>query len=339
MNERKRYESLDGLRGVFAMVILLYHTLPETPLFSAIPMTSFLWKYGGDFANTVFFILSGFLMANTYCQRISGRQTEFGAYLLGRLKRLYPMYLLTNAVCLVMGLLWYGPSAINLKRIILTILLQAGGGLEATMPYNGLTWFLSALTSCYIVYYAVAYWGNEKNTYRILLAIVIAWGYGLMGREWDFPFCSSNTGNALLNFFVGCAMAEIYPNIGEKTRKYLCGGGYCILAGSFALMMTCGVETICGNCGIAFSMVLCPIVVYLALCDKWMRKILNWKLFQHIGKMSMMIYFWHMATLSIFCYLIPTVGETWEINEWQFVMYFAFTMIWCELCQWWTKRK
>ena len=89
---RTYYPSLTGLKAIMCLVIVLYHTLPSTPLTEAIPLTSIISYFGGSLGNSMFFILSGFLLSWGYKNRIQEHQISFREFLLRRLKKLYPMY-------------------------------------------------------------------------------------------------------------------------------------------------------------------------------------------------------------------------------------------------------
>ncbi|MEH3101415.1 acyltransferase family protein [Sphingomonas adhaesiva] len=77
----RRFETLDGLRGVAAIVVMVMHA-SETAHLS-------LFRNGG-LAVDFFFILSGFVLAHAYTGRAG---LTFGPFMLKRLVRLYPMFL------------------------------------------------------------------------------------------------------------------------------------------------------------------------------------------------------------------------------------------------------
>lgn len=101
MDKKRFFDSLTGLKGIFIYIIVLFHTLPDTPFINAIPMTSLIGIYGGTFGNYMFFMLSGFLMAYSYRKKIEKHEISLKAYLLRRLFKLYPLYLLSNMVMIV----------------------------------------------------------------------------------------------------------------------------------------------------------------------------------------------------------------------------------------------
>jgi len=84
MTERPsiRFETLDGMRGVAAIVVLIFHGMG----------ISLLRLPHGYLAVDLFFMLSGFVLAAVYTPRfVEGMR--IGKFLLIRAKRLYPLYL------------------------------------------------------------------------------------------------------------------------------------------------------------------------------------------------------------------------------------------------------
>lgn len=95
----RRFLGLDGLRGVCALTVLLYHCSNFFRVGPACPH--------GYLAVDVFFILSGFVIALNYEQKLH-RGGEVRAFLSSRAKRLFPTYwlgaLLNIAVFLAMAI-------------------------------------------------------------------------------------------------------------------------------------------------------------------------------------------------------------------------------------------
>jgi peptidoglycan/LPS O-acetylase OafA/YrhL len=85
----KRYESLDGMRGVCAVTVALLH-------FDSVLLTGFLANYGW-LSVDVFFIISGFVIAMKYEDRLRGG-FSFGAFIKARAARLLPTQVLGTIV-------------------------------------------------------------------------------------------------------------------------------------------------------------------------------------------------------------------------------------------------
>lgn len=331
--EKKQFDALTALKGIFIMLIVFHNSFLFQPLFDSIPGTDFIRIYGGDLGNSMFFLLSGFLMANAYRERITKGGESFGAYLSRRLWKLYPLYLLTNAVSLLLEIIQYGISAVNLKQIVFTLLLQTGGGLTDMAPYNHPAWFLGALFVCYILFYFICFYAKQPTQYWCALALCIIWGYTLVEGHFEAPFCYPSTGTGLMNFFIGCALAEIYPAVRQKIRPWHAWAGLGILLVCLYWMLSTGVEIICGDHKIAFAFFLCPLVLFLAVADWPGARLLRIKPFVWLGKISTNIFFWHLVIYHCFRVVFQILRQNPQISEGPFIVYLIVLLAWCTLSQ------
>ena len=96
MAERNRFVTLDALRGIAAIGVMLYHSMPDSPL--VIP--------GGYLAVDLFFVLSGFVIALTYEDKLRDGMTP-REFLALRAIRLWPMLLVGAGL----GIALYGGHA------------------------------------------------------------------------------------------------------------------------------------------------------------------------------------------------------------------------------------
>ena len=333
MKKSRTFDAVTGLKGICIILIVFYHTLPQTTLIDKIPFTSFIRIYGGNLGNYMFFMISGFLIANGYRDRIAAREISFGTFLLRRLRKLYPLYILSNLVMLIGEVMAYGPSAIKLNKIVFTVLLQSGGGLEQMPPYNGSTWFLSALFVCYIAYFFVAYSAKNRTSYRCFLCLGILWGYSRLFGGWDSPICFGRNGESFLTFFLGCALAEMLPYLTQNVWKWLQPAAVLILAGSGFLLMRYGVEIISGDSRVAFAFLICPLVICLAVGDNPISRFLKLKPVLYLGKLSISIYFWHVAIYNLFMYIYRTAAYGTELGSMQYLLYIVIMLILSALSQ------
>lgn len=86
-----RYVFLDAIRGLAALFVVIRHT----ELFWGIQF------YRSYLAVDVFFLLSGFVIAHAYEQRLVAGSLSAGAFFKNRLIRLYPMFLLSVILSLI----------------------------------------------------------------------------------------------------------------------------------------------------------------------------------------------------------------------------------------------
>lgn len=116
MNRGEKIHALAALKGLFIWIIVLHNTFLIDALLEHIPGMAFIRIFGGDLGNSMFFMLSGFLISWGYRERIRNDCISFGDYLRRRIKKLYPMYAISNAAALLVAVWQYGVSAINLKK-------------------------------------------------------------------------------------------------------------------------------------------------------------------------------------------------------------------------------
>lgn len=310
MNSRHQFDSLTGLKGLFCLVIVFFHTLPTSQLVDSIPFTSLIRNYGGMIGNCFFFICSGFLIACGYKGRIESRSISFREFLIKRLCKLYPLYLLTNLVSLIINTVTFGPSAINLQRIVFTVLLQNGGGLGVESPYNGPSWFISALFVCYLIFYFIAYYSRSSTQYWCLNTFCVIWGYSILTGKLTAPLAFAHHGFSIFCFFIGTILANIYPLVCKQDRRWFRLAALILLLGSGYLMMRYGVEVIAGDSQVAFACLIIPLMIYLALHSKPVAWFLTSRPIQHLGKVSFSIYLWHFVVYDFFRYSYQFITHT-----------------------------
>lgn len=320
MDKKGNFQALTSLKGLFILIIALHNTLSVTPLFSRVPGVDFLILFGGFLGNSMFYILSGFLLPVGYKDRIQNHGISFKEYLLRRLKKLYPMYILSNAATLLLELLRYGVSAINIQKLVFTILMVRS-------PYNHPTGFLCALFACYIAFFAICYYAKTPTQYVCCIAASILAGYMLITLGWDLPYLTPGNGVAFMNFFIGCMLGEVYPLITEKCRRWLQPLLLVLIPLLMYLMLAYGVEIIAGDVKVCFAFVICPMILYLAWSQGICSRILQFKGFVALGKISSAVFFWHLVLYFAFCDLYAGVTQGGTIQERQYLLYFVLMLV------------
>lgn len=319
MEQKGYFRSLTSLKGLFILIIVLHNTLAINPVFSSIPGVAFLILFGGHLGNSMFYILSGFLISAAYREKIQNHAISFPEYLLRRLKKLYPMYLLSNAAMLLLEIAHYGVSVINIEKIVLSALLVRG-------PYNSPTGFVCALFACYVLYFAIARFSKSSTVYVTGLAFGVILGYNLLLADTDFLYLSSRNGLAYMNFFLGCILAEVYPLLSEKRHRWLQPLFLLLLPLLMGLMLSNGVEIIAGDVRVCFTFVICPMILYLALVKGPCSGLLHFKGFVALGKISSCVFFWHLVFYFLFCDVYVLITRGAAIQEPQYLLYFVLML-------------
>lgn len=140
----KKFETLDGLRGIAAMAVVFYH-LPG-PLHDTVP--------SGYLAVDLFFLMSGFVVAGAYEKRLQDGWQVSG-FMLVRLQRLWPLYILgvvLGVACFVSIRLlrpaqpFYFPPNMSMAQVAtlsLFFLPQFASYGGPAFPFNSASWSLS----------------------------------------------------------------------------------------------------------------------------------------------------------------------------------------------------
>ena len=136
--DSRHYQTLDGLRGVAAAIVLLHHA---SSLYSGVTITPH-----GFLAVDFFFMLSGFVLSKAYWSRL--QTMSVSQFFVLRLVRLMPMIILA-AICGFLIIIWVDPpmlAPVNLaiattNALVLPWPLKSDLG-YGSWPLNPPTWSL-----------------------------------------------------------------------------------------------------------------------------------------------------------------------------------------------------
>lgn len=136
---KQRFAVLDGLRGVAALVVVLYH-------FGGRP-----WPPHGYLAVDFFFVLSGFVLAHAYGDRLAARQITPQAFLVLRYFRLWPMALLGTVIGVFAWRLHdaTNPMTALLGMMMVPAVVGSGSQYYPFNPPHWSLWFELVANYCY----------------------------------------------------------------------------------------------------------------------------------------------------------------------------------------------
>lgn len=131
--------TLQALRFIFVLMIFMSH-------FSYQDIRAF--DAGGDCGVAFFFMLSGFVLSLGYGSQIRERTFHFGRFMQRRLLKIYPLHLLCLLFFIVVS-----KYRIDLITLLNVLLLQSWiPDQHYYFSCNSVSWFLSSLLFCYIVF-------------------------------------------------------------------------------------------------------------------------------------------------------------------------------------------
>ena len=272
LDTKPHYDLLDGLRGVAALLVVVYHVFEG---FSFAELTNgagdgLIRTFNhGYLAVDFFFMLSGFVISYAYDDRF--RSMSLGSFFKRRLIRLHPMLLIGVligvATFVAQGRVTWSGETIGWEWIALSALLACfmipalpGQGYEVrgngeAFPLNGPSWSLFFEYIGNILYALIL-----RRLNKAWLAVVVAltglgwaWfaltnvsGYGSMGVGWTID--SVNFGGGMLRmlfpFALGMLLARHFKPLYVRGAFVWCS---LALVGLFAVPYIEGQEPVCMN--------------------------------------------------------------------------------------------
>lgn len=195
---KERFAILDGMRGLAALAVIADH-VPSTFFTTLLP--------GRYLAVDFFFVLSGFVLAHVYAERLRSKMT-LGQFMRVRVVRLYPLYILGTLAGAALALIsalkgWDDASLSQIATSVLFALFllpcppMFSTWPNAPFPMNGPAWSLFFELFINAVFALVARW----LTPRVCL-VFMAIG-GVLLAPTAFGFGQLDGGFAWSNFIAG----------------------------------------------------------------------------------------------------------------------------------------
>jgi len=190
---------LSGIRGWAALWVFLYHVwslsgYPDfTVVLAGVPVDFTPLVSMGLAGVTIFFVLSGFLLAIPFAEWQSGlrQRPMLDRYFLRRVMRVFPAYYVQLAILLLIAAWVPGQPGIddwgNLFRHLLMLFTPPPLG---TLPINGVWWTLPREFSFYLVLPLLALLLRPGRWWLLLaggLAAMVLWRHGVALRMTDAP--------------------------------------------------------------------------------------------------------------------------------------------------------
>lgn len=170
---KKMFYSLESIRGIAALLVVIYHM--RTDFFA---VNNLMTIHRGYLFVDLFFVLSGFVIAHNYLDRISTKE-EATKFLILRLGRLYPLFIITSSFFLLEPAIeWYtGEVGVEASKVDLSILLfhlsmsQSLGFNEVIL--NDPSWSISVEFYTYVLFSILLIFIPKHKQTLIFISIVI----------------------------------------------------------------------------------------------------------------------------------------------------------------------
>ncbi len=327
----KRFFSLDVLRGIASLSVVLWHWQHFTANLSnnkVQPFYSFLFLFykQGLLAVPLFFTLSGFIFFWLYSNKINTKETNWKQFFILRFSRLYPLHFITLLVVLgiqilsmqFMGLYIVYPFN-DLYHFILNIFFISNWGLQKGFSFNGPVWSVSIEVLLYIVFFICAYFKLTKSI--LLCALIVTINYCL-----HYP---PEIKYGLHSFFIGGICYLLYDtylkNSGKIFTTFITTATFvCWLVAILSIKYNFNWNTLIGTenalllKGYSFFIqtfymnILFPLtIITLAIIETQKGEL--WRSYKFIGDVTYSIYLIHFPLQAIFILLINYFGLSTDI--------------------------
>jgi peptidoglycan/LPS O-acetylase OafA/YrhL len=321
---KQRFESLDGLRGIAALVVVFTHSMLALPHYWNV-MTrmnpearhSFDWVIldtplrlliGGENAVTLFFVLSGFVLSLPW---ISGNGRSYGTFFVSRLCRIYLPYvaamLIAGALATKLGNVIAGASFwVNYYAwanhvtpyTVPSVLLMLGNNYSAWIdnPTWTLVWEMRVSLLFPLLVVPVARWGM-KGAVAVAIGLWSAFTWGA-AVESALPDASSVLGNPHQTFYyaafflLGIVLARYRFSLMRVTWAPL----VLVVAGLAAWLVTWQAD-IMRAAGAA-------LLIVAAISNGLPRRFLSTTPIQWLGRVSYSLYLIHVPVFLVAEHLI-----------------------------------
>ena len=307
---------LTALRAFAALLVVLFHFAARTAPQSVLH-TTFIDH--GQLGVDVFFVLSGFILAHVYLDRLSAGRFAHGDFLVNRFARLYPMHLLMLAAAILNGLVsMYRGLPLAIYGPLVGIDPATGGGagwnLLANLAlvhawgttnghyFNAVSWSISAETFAYLLFPAFAaaalMFGN-KSWLRLLAALSlyalceagarVVLGAGLDDLSWRF------------------GIVRILPEFALGVALYSLGAGKAMSADLLCWLTPAVVALAVAMMALGAPVVLMPplfgfVILLLANCEREALVPPDWLLrpLVYLGEISYSTYMLHLLLGKVY---------------------------------------
>ena len=328
---KARYDLLDGLRGVAAIMVLLYHVFNDAKSFYVWPEP--VWEFfHGFLAVDFFFLLSGFVMGYAYDEQWQ-TSLDFKSFVRRRLIRLHPMVvmgaLIGAAAFLLDGCRNWDGTDVGLRMAMIALLLNlfllpspsqtdVRGNTEI-FPLNGPHWSLFVEYIGSLLYGLMLHRLSTKWL-RVWVAcgIVSIAGFALLtedgGVAYGWSSEPSNFCGGLLRMLfaypMGLLMARVFRERKPKPLR-----GHVFLLCSLATMLLLGLPFL-GNKDLEtiYQLVcifsLFPTLIWLAARGSvagWRQKAVSL-----IGRLSYPLYAVHFPLVYLYISWVGRDGHPYE---------------------------
>jgi len=294
----RRITELDGIRGLAALGVVVYHYHRHL---EGAPLDALLFPVyrGGLLFVDLFFVLSGFILAQVYAHE--ARYPTLRGAVVSRIARLYPLHLLTLFAVAVLqkahvALIDHGFVYVynDWWHLSLNVFMLNESGLQRGFSFNGPSWSISTEFIVNVLFLAVAL-RNPKRALWLgvaLAAAMIALDAAVHWTEpprWLEPF--SRLFRCFLGFGVGLVLRTVHDRAKPvRAPQWTIEAGFVAAIAAMLYFMSRPERPAAFY---ALALVVFPALVLLSLRSVYAAAVLRTRPIVHLGEISFSVYLLH----------------------------------------------
>ena len=299
--------ALTGLRFVLALWVILHHLTGRNMLLA--PWTASLphplqnLLHGGYLAVQTFFLLSGFVLTQSY-RSIQWDRPSLLKFAVARFARIYPAYLLS--LVLVSWFAWQfllKPGRTIAQKVVVlgdyAFLLQGWTG-ALGVGWNTPAWSLSCEFFFYLCFPLLFLWLRRGKLARTLTALAVSFVVPVLLMRAGVP-PEWKPIHHLSDFLAGIAAAEIYKAMARTEGRSRLNGILLYLPSLVAGAALIAWSQVLNGTSISLNTVLRPVnvalLIGLACGGGFLARFLSGRIIGYLGEASYSMYILHIPLL------------------------------------------
>ncbi len=296
---------IDALRGIAITLVLFFHL--QIPFFQ-----------GGYIGVDIFFVISGFLIANSLTSKKKVFKKSLKVFFIKRVIRLFPVYIF--ALISVIGMSFFlGIETRSLDKLLFNILFiynyyiyNLHDAFLAQMGEFPLAhfWSLSIeaqfyLLSPLLIFKLIPFFYKHLGYFRFLFTTIF-WIFYVCMNQVNDEFAFFDISSRLWQFLLGIEVYFYSLDHTSKTKKqFLCSQNKIIMLSFIVLIIACiapfptQFERLLRTSLASISTALVLIALTRNQPIELKSKLLNMNILIYIGKLSYSIYIWHYIIIIL----------------------------------------
>ena len=300
-NEKQRLSCIDGLKGIGAFIVAFVwhyqHFEPQTgsPFYTIFTLS---YSFGWSMVD-LFFLLSGFGMMLGYGDRVLNKGISFKDYFLKRLRRLYPLFIFSTAVVLILEVVYKAKMGetfvygnLDVYHVIQNVLCLQNGILGTEYSLNAPSWCITICLACYCLMFLVLYLSKTRTCAFYVFCCTAVLGASLVAADLQLPILNSQMGRGITCFSIGVILYFVYVNR-EKFHSLKLGYVSLIFLVVIYLVLRFLSIDYLGNPTLAMDLGIAPMMLMSALLIPWLNRIIGNPVLRFLGKISWDVYLFH----------------------------------------------